>query len=193
MKRNSTNAIIIHTTASNSRATPDSVINYHLNFLRWSKGGYHIIVDQSGKGKEFYDWRKNEATNGILPNPTLNLSNLNTIHITYVGGINDRKVNEIVCNISPEQENFIIEKIKKIIVWYPSIKIYGHNQVNSDRICPSFWVPDWLRAWGIEEKYISDVDPFNLKNYIKNRVPHPINFYKSRIKNICDHCGKEID
>lgn len=27
--------------------------------------------------------------------------------------------------------------------------IRGHNEVDSGKACPGFWVPDWLRAEGV--------------------------------------------
>lgn len=191
MKRTSTTAIVIHTTASNSGNTAQQIQDYFLRFLGWRKGGYHIMYTQAGERKEWYNWR-DEATNGILPSVEGDLHNFNTIHLSYIGGINNANQNEAVCNITPAQEALIIEDIKKILTWYPKVKILGHNQINQ-KYCPSFWVPDWLRAHGIAEANIDERDPYNLKQLIKTQVPHPANFYVNRKnKSICPNCGKVL-
>ena len=191
MKRTNTAAIVIHTTASNTGNTVQQIQDYFLRILRWNKGGYHIMYQQNGTRREWYNWR-DEATNGILPSPTGDLHNGNTIHLSYIGGINNLNQNEAVCNITPTQETLIIEDIKRILTWYPKVKILGHNQINQ-KACPSFWVPDWLRAHDIPEINIDDRDPFNLKNWVKTAIPHPANFYASRTKKqVCPTCGKEL-
>ena len=193
MKRSSTKAIVIHTTASNSRNTPQDIQNYFVNILFWRKGGYHIMYPQTGQRKVWYNWR-DEATNGILPNPSGTLDNTNTIHLSYIGGINNANQNEAVCNITPSQEAQIIEDIKSILKWYPKVKILGHNQINQ-KACPSFWVPDWLRAHGIAEENITDEDPYNIKTWVKTQIPHPANFYASRQARpeICPTCKQLIN
>ncbi|MEB3214468.1 MAG: hypothetical protein VKL39_24180 [Leptolyngbyaceae bacterium] len=187
-KRTATLGVVIHTTAGNSANTPEQVQNFFLNILRWSRGGYHNIYSQDGRKREYYNWR-DEWTNGILPGGQYH--NFNTIHLSYIGGINNRNQNEAVCNISPKQEEAIVADLKTILAFYPSVKILGHNQVNQ-KACPSFWVPDWLRAWGFEEKNIETRDPFRLKDWVK-RLPHPPDFYKNRDgKRICECCGQRI-
>lgn len=47
----------------------------------WSKGGYHRIIEKDGTIKEMYPF--SEVTNGVSG------FNLNSIHISYVGGINE--------------------------------------------------------------------------------------------------------
>jgi hypothetical protein len=187
MNRTATKAIVIHTTAGNSGNSPEDIQSYFLNILRLGKGGYHFIVDQQGRGKDFYDWRL-EATNGILPSPQRDLSNANTIHLSYIGGINNYNANQAVCNISKAQEKAFYEKIQDILEWYPNVVILGHNQINP-KWCPSFWVPDWLLRMGISGKHIDDRDPFNLKEQVKKLV-HPPNFYEIRQPTVCPTCGK---
>jgi hypothetical protein len=192
MIRTETKAIVIHTTASNTRNTIGQIMHYFLNVLRWNKGGYHIIYDQLGNKQELYSWRT-EATNGILPSPTGDLHNANTIHLSYIGGINNLNQNEAVCNITPTQEAQIIEDIKRILTWFPKAKIIGHNQINQ-KACPSFWVPDWGKKWGIGNDNIDVRDPYNIKEWVKNSIPHPPNFYASKVeaKKVCPTCKQEI-
>lgn len=182
MKRNATAAIVIHTTASNTWTSAEAIQNFFLRILRWGKGGYHHIYEQNGTKKVCYDWRT-EATYGILPSVEKDLTNLNTIHLSYIGGIRNTKQNELVCNIMPAQEEAILKDVKNILKWYPHAKIIGHNQINQ-KGCPSFFVPDWLRAWNVDESLIDTRDPFNAQNWIKQNVPHPIDFYKNRRKKI---------
>lgn len=190
MKRTSTKAIVIHTTAGNSNNTFQNVMDWFLKILKWNKGGYHYIYEQSGKEYIAYDALKDEATNGILPNWGLDLHNYNTIHLSYIGGINNANANEAVCNISPAQERAMIERVKLLLKTYPDAKVIGHNQINTMRFCPSFWTPDWLRKYDIPERNIESIDPFKLKDKIKS-LPHPKDFYlKVGNKNVCPNCGK---
>jgi hypothetical protein len=194
MKRTGTFAIVIHTTAGNSNNTYQQVMDYFLKVLRWGKGGYHYIYEQSGKENMAYDPLAMEATNGILAGQIGRfwLSNANTIHLSYIGGINNTNANEAVCNITPAQEKAMINRIKALLQFYPNAGILGHNQINQ-KYCPSFWTPDWLRAWGIPEQNIWDLDPFNLQMLVK-KLPHHLNFYQSRVnsKKVCDKCGKPL-
>lgn len=185
MKRTSTQAIVIHTTAGNSRNTPEQVQNFFLNILRWRRGGYHTIYAQDGRKREYYDWRT-EGTNGILPHGGLN--NLNTIHLSYIGGINDRNINEAVCNISPKQEAAMIADIKAILRWFPNAKVLGHNQINQ-KYCPSFWVPSWLDKHGLGA-HKDERDPFRLKELVL-RLPHPEGFYTGA-ESVCEKCGRAL-
>jgi hypothetical protein len=180
MKRINTIAIIVHTTASSTRSTVAQIMDYFLKFLRWQKGGYHYIIDRKGKVSTMYDPRKMEATNGVLPSPCGRFSNLDSIHISYIGGISDVDANEARNNITKEQELALVQLLQELLKTYTWVKVLGHNQINL-KYCPSFWVPDWLRAWGFEEKFILDYDPFNIKNLVKNlKNPYTPNFYQKR-------------
>lgn len=196
MKRSQTTAIVIHTVASNSKATYKQVMDLFLKIFRWQKGGYHYIYEQDGDEFMAYDPVKMEATNGILPGWVGNyyLHNGNTIHLSYIGGINDVNQNEAVCNITPQQEQKMIARIKELLKIYPNVGILGHNQINA-KACPSFWTPDWLRAWDIPENNIWDLDRFKCQRQIKS-FPHPPNFYQKRFQpippKVCPTCGKVL-
>jgi hypothetical protein len=52
--------------------------------------------------------------------------------------------------------------ISEVLSYNPDVLIAGHNQF-SNKACPSFFVPDWLRRdckMKIEEKNIYKNDPF---------------------------------
>lgn len=161
-------AVVFHTTASNTSSTVEDIMRYFLQILRQDKGGYHVIIDREGKAHWLYDPFSGQTTYGIAPNAALGLSNANTLHVSYIGGINNQNPNQAVCNITPEQEKATIQVFKKIAKRYPKIKFVGHQQVNLQREGPSLWLPDLLRAWGFPEKHISDVDPFGKKEQIRN-------------------------
>jgi len=191
MKRISTRALVIHTTASNTKSTAADIMRFFTRILRWQKGGYHAIIERNGQLKRLYDYEKLEATNGILPDANgLGLSNENTIHVSYIGGISNTNQNEAVCNITPEQEKTLLEYIDEVVTRYPWIKIVGHNQLNL-KYCPSFWLPDWISA--NRPQYFArtiKLDPYKIKEKVKS-LPHPrSNFYES--KKVCEKCGKEL-
>lgn len=43
---------------------------------------------------------------------------------------------------------------KMAVVMWPWIQFIGHNQVNSKKYCPSYFVPDWCKSIGIPSKNI---------------------------------------
>jgi hypothetical protein len=185
MKRTGTKAIVIHTTASNTNTLASQVMYYFKNVLGWSKGGYHYIYERSGKEIMCYDPEEMEATNGILPG--IGLNNFTTIHLSYIGGINNQNQNEAVCNITPEQETALVERVRMLLNRYTWAKVVGHNQINL-KGCPSFWVPDWALKHNIDKKNIVFDDAFNVKDIVK-AFPHPQNFYENKNK-VCPMCGK---
>jgi hypothetical protein len=94
MKRSSTRAIVIHTTASQPTTSIAQIQAYFLKVLRWGRGGYHLMYAPDGSKQLLYDWCS-QATNGVLPSVEGDLNNLNTIHLSYIGGIGQTSRNRL--------------------------------------------------------------------------------------------------
>lgn len=74
--------------------------------------------------------------------------NANSIHISYIGGI-DGKGNAID-NRTPSQIQAQIELLKKYKVMFPGAVILGHRDfVGVSKKCPSFDVKEWLKCVGL--------------------------------------------
>lgn len=86
------NNIVIHCTAGFGNV--ESIQNFWKNNLKWKSKGYHFIIDTDGtiyylfsnSEKNGYTTDKNKlnielVTNGVMSN------NTSTIHITYIGGV----------------------------------------------------------------------------------------------------------
>jgi hypothetical protein len=178
MKRTHTRAIVIHTTASQPTISIAQIQAYFLKVLRWGRGGYHLMYAPDGSRQLLYDWRS-EVTYGILPSEAGDLSNFNTIHLSYIGGISQTSQNDLVCNITLAQEKAMLADIRQIMQFYQRSKIIGHNQINR-KGCPSFWVPRWAKARGIDPQRIDERDPFGMQDFIWQNVPHPLGFYEPK-------------
>jgi N-acetylmuramoyl-L-alanine amidase len=82
-------------------------------------------------------------------------------HICYAGGMNRS-------GDTPKDTRTNAQKkaLESIIRFYleninPAIYIAGHYAF-SNKACPSFNVPEWLRSIGIPEENIWNRDPFNM-------------------------------
>ena len=118
----------------------------------WSRSGYHLVIE-----------RKPCRLTSLVPlddSPILNNNeiangargyNRNSIHICYIGGVdvtNMRPEN----NITPEQIKILQELLKNLTANKPAIKnIVGHNDLDSNKACPSFNVAEFLRKYHSEK------------------------------------------
>ena len=150
--------LVLHTTAGNPNTTAAQIQDYFLRPERlggrgWRKGGYHLIIENTGAINRMY--HDSKKTNGIIPKRQFKkiLSNSNTIHISYVGGIN-LKTMQPEDTRTEEQIKSLLKLIKYYIDNYPDIKILGHNQVAA-KACPSFDVISFLKANNVPEKNIA--------------------------------------
>lgn len=147
--------LVIHCTAGNPSATAKAVQDFFVSDPEkggrgWSRGGYHVIIESSGRAVEFYE--PHTITNGTLP--ASGVANSNSYHISYIGG---RTPGEI----TSEQLSEILALVRAMIAQYPEIKILGHNQI-SRKACPNFSVPKTLRAAGIPDENILEKDAYGI-------------------------------
>lgn len=121
--------LTIHCTATQENATVTAIERYWREVLKWKSPGYHIIVNRDGKFTVLADF--NRVTNGVKG------FNLNSIHISYIGGIN--KYGKPVDNLSEKQFKTIDFAIKILSEKLPNIKIQGHRDFPKvAKACPCF-------------------------------------------------------
>jgi len=150
--------LVLHCTATpeGREVTSSDIRNWHLSpppkGRGWKKVGYSAIFHLNGSLEiltpfdEDDDVEAWEITNGAL--------GINSIsrHVVYAGGMDKS-------NKSPKDTRTEFQKIsmanfvKQTIAAHPKILVAGHNQF-SDKACPSFDVPTWLRIIGVSEKNI---------------------------------------
>ena len=128
----------------------------------WLRGGYHKIVEASGKCVTYY--QDDSYTNGILPFNNI-ITNYNSLHISCVGG------EHFVDTRTVAQKETVQKELLNWLKLYPEVKIGGHCQVNNVSSagwkCPGFWVPDWLKEIGIPDKNILKMDPYGYEKMFK--------------------------
>ena len=125
--------IVIHCSAGHTSA--EKIQDY---FLRpkskggrgWRTGGYHIIIEKDGTIVEMYPFDK--VTNGVRG------YNLNTIHICYVGGVEENNVNKAKDTRTDSQKKSIQVAIQKALHWAlqngsTSIGVVGHRDYSPDQ------------------------------------------------------------
>jgi hypothetical protein len=74
--------------------------------------------------------------------------NAECLHFYYFGGKGNRDTR------TPAQRAAMATFAQMGIIIWPEIQYIGHNQVNSHKYCPSFFVPDWAKSIGIPSKNI---------------------------------------
>lgn len=132
--------IVLHCTATPQTATVKSIQNYWKNSLGWKSPGYHHIIKPDGTVVDLLPI--DQISNGVAGH------NANSIHISYIGGI-DGKGNAID-NRTPSQIQAQIELLKKYKVMFPGAVILGHRDfVGVSKKCPSFDVKEWLKCVGL--------------------------------------------
>lgn len=132
--------IVLHCTATPQTATVEAIQNYWRTHLGWRDPGYHRIIRPDGSVAKLQEYEK--PTNGVAGH------NANSIHISYIGGVD--KDNRPVDNRTSSQLQRTIQLLKELKVLYPHAVICGHRDFpNVKKACPSFDVATWLKEVGI--------------------------------------------
>jgi N-acetyl-anhydromuramyl-L-alanine amidase AmpD len=134
--------IIIHCSATEQGRNFDAT-----DIRRWHKErgfsdiGYHYVVKLDGTVEHGRDIE-------LVGSHCLGY-NKTSIGICYIGGLKDGNPAD---TRTPEQRVALAELVASLLVSYPSIiTIVGHNQLNPNKACPCYNVPEWLSALGIKE------------------------------------------
>jgi N-acetylmuramoyl-L-alanine amidase len=121
--------IVIHCTATSQDTKIESIKKYWQTVLGWKNYGYHFIIDKNGNTLQLTDI--NKIANGVKN------YNHNSIHISYVGGINILGIP--TDTRTDQQKKSILSKIIELKKIFPHAKIQGHKDFpNVKKACPSF-------------------------------------------------------
>lgn len=165
--------LVIHTTASPQNWSWQRLLIY-FKYLGWNSEGYHISVNADGTTNNRISADK--ISNGILPfkDDEIDISNENTINISWIGGI--KADGSWVDNRTPSQ----VATLRRLTLPFTQrygLTVLGHNQVafpptkhfpkSSTKICPCFDVPEFAKACGVPESQIYRKDNFKVLKFLK--------------------------
>ena len=147
--RNPVTGIFIHCTATPSEwrhnDSPEqrleAIRQMHITERKWRDIGYHWLIDRDGTVMQ---GRKETEIGAHVAG-----HNTGTIGISLFGGITSHTHDAFTANYTSRQEVALADLIGDIRARAKITSIRGHNQVDSGKACPGFWVPDWLKAEGI--------------------------------------------
>jgi N-acetylmuramoyl-L-alanine amidase len=127
--------IVYHCTATQPEATIAGILKYWKDKLKWKSPGYHILVTADGSWTMLQDF--NLPSNGVKG------INQNSIHISYIGGI-DRAGK--AKDTRTDGQKAIFEACyylfsRKI----PKVTHHGHYEFDN-KACPSFKVDKWIET-----------------------------------------------
>ena len=133
--------IVLHCTAGPQTQTVESIQGYWKNSLGWRDPGYHFLINAKGEAIQLLSIEK--PSNGVKG------FNANSIHISYIGGIDSK--GKAIDNRTPAQIQKQIELLVKFKAMFPKAEIKGHRDFDGvKKECPSFDVNEWLKCVGIK-------------------------------------------
>ena len=165
--------LIIHCTATpeGRSVTPQTVKNWHTlpppKGRGWSRVGYSDLILLDGTRYQFV---KHNMDKWIDPEEITNgAEGMNSVsrHVCYVGGLSADKTSA-KNTLTDAQAHMLSSIIAEVLAYAPDIQIAGHNQF-SNKACPSFFVPDFLRnrcSIKVAEKNIYINDPYNIRTQL---------------------------
>lgn len=129
--------IVIHCTATAQTATVEAIQRYWREILEWRSPGYHVIIEPTGRAHELHPVEV--PSNGVRGH------NANSIHISYIGGIDER--GKPIDNRTAVQRMQMASYIRKWKQDYPDAIVCGHRDFpNVAKACPSFDVREWVEG-----------------------------------------------
>lgn len=127
--------IVLHCTATPKNTKISSIQRYWRETMGWKSPGYHYIIKDDGEAVQLLD--ESLVSNGVAG------FNQHSIHISYIGGINDN--GQPVDNRSIAQKITTINMLYELKGKYPKAEIKGHRDFPGvKKACPSFDVKTWL-------------------------------------------------
>lgn len=137
--RKATNKIIIHCSAtrpSQDKVDVKEIRRWHVDERGWSDIGYHFVIKRDGT------LEKGRSEN-LVGAHTVG-ENHDSIGICLVGGIEQNSM-EPEENFTENQFKTLHDLLAKLKVKYGNkIRIFGHNDFDKKKACPSFSVADYL-------------------------------------------------
>lgn len=125
--------IVYHCTATQPEATIAAIMKYWKEKLKWKSPGYHILVTADGSWTLLQDF--NLPSNGVQG------INANTIHISYIGGIDKAGKAK---DTRTEGQRAVFEVCYHLFKRnLPKATHHGHYEFDN-KACPSFKVNKWI-------------------------------------------------
>lgn len=120
--------LVVHCTATPQTTTVASIQRYWTENLKWKSPGYHFLVEANGTVHNLQPI--NLPSNGVAGH------NANSIHISYIGGVNGQRA---VDNRTEAQKREILRLLTDLKKQFPNAKIQGHRDFpRVAKACPSF-------------------------------------------------------
>lgn len=135
--RKSTNKLIVHCadTYAHMDIGAREINNWHID-RGWSGIGYHFVVRRDGTVEN------GRAINQVGAH--CKGFNSESIGICLVGGRGDQgQPEDNFTESQMETLGFLIDSLEGD---YPDADVFGHNDLNPHKFCPSFDVHDWIRT-----------------------------------------------
>lgn len=145
--------LVIHCTATpeGREVSATDIRRWHLSpppvGRGWNQVGYTDLIHLDGKVERLVKNNEDATVDGW--ELTNGASGINSIsrHIVYAGGLTrDGKSTKDTRTILQREalKRYVLDFVKR----FPGVRVAGHNQF-SNKACPSFSVPVWLREIGV--------------------------------------------
>lgn len=113
----------------------------------WRKVGYSDLIQLNGRIVNLIPFNQDDYVDSWEISNGAKGYNSISRHVVYSGGAFG------VDTRTQAQKHALEVYVKYMILRYPNIKVCGHNQL-SNKYCPSFNVPKWLREIGVANRNI---------------------------------------
>lgn len=115
--------IVIHSSAGSQKASAADIVNYHLKNLKWSRPGYHFIVEPDGKVVN--TWPVERISNGVKGH------NEHIINVCYIGGIDAN--GKCIDNRTDAQKSALRSLVSDLKAKFGISKVVGHRDFSPDK------------------------------------------------------------
>ena len=120
--------IVVHCTATPQTTTVASIQRYWRDNLKWRSPGYHFLIEANGT--------VNNLQPITLPSNGVAGHNANSIHVSYIGGVNGQRA---VDNRTDAQKTALLTILRDLKKQFPNAIIQGHRDFpRVAKACPSF-------------------------------------------------------
>jgi N-acetylmuramoyl-L-alanine amidase len=120
--------IVVHCTATPQTTTVQSIQRYWRDNLKWKSPGYHFLIEANGTVHNLQPI--------TLPSNGVAGHNANSIHVSYIGGVNGQRA---VDNRTEAQKTALLTILRDLKKQFPNAVIQGHRDFpRVAKACPSF-------------------------------------------------------
>jgi N-acetylmuramoyl-L-alanine amidase len=122
------NHLVVHCTATPQTTTVASIQRYWRENLKWKSPGYHFLIEANGTVHNLQPI--------TLPSNGVAGHNANSIHVSYIGGVNGQRA---VDNRTEAQKTALLRILTDLKKQFPRAIIQGHRDFpRVAKACPSF-------------------------------------------------------